>query len=83
MVVPADSPTALPGRTSSAATPAMASFSARSRADLASKPGSSVLVASGGVAPAVHLVEQPLAGQHVEVAADRHVGDAEDRGSGR
>ena len=51
VVVPADRPTALPGRTIAAATRAMASFSVRSRADFASNPGSSVLVRPGAVAP--------------------------------
>ena len=77
MVVPADSPIALPGRTRPAAAPAMASFSARSRTDLASKPGSSALVRPGARGAAVHLVDQPLAGERLEVAADRHVGHVE------
>ena len=51
VVVPAEMPIAVPGRTSVAASSAMASFCARWRTDLASKPGSSVLLPTIEVAP--------------------------------
>ncbi len=51
VVVPADTPTAMPGSTSRTAAVAMASFSAFSRLDFAAKPGSSVLRPPGRTAP--------------------------------
>ena len=59
VVVPADRAMAVPGRTSSAAAEAMASFSSRWRTDLAAKPGSSVEPAPGTVAPPWTLATSP------------------------
>ena len=51
VVVPAEIPIAVPGRTSAAASLAIASFCARCRLDFASNPGSSVLSPRIAVAP--------------------------------
>ena len=78
VVVPAVRPMAEPGRTIAAAASAMACFSSICSVDLAVKPGSTaVACVEGERGPAVHLVHQPLAGEQVEVAPDRHVADAE------
>ena len=74
MVVPAVTPIAVPGWTSRTAAAAIASFSGRSRKDLASNPGSSALRCAATVAPPWTFSTRPLLGQRVEVAPDRHVG---------
>ena len=43
------------------------------RCDFASNPGSSALQAAAARRAAVHLLDEPRRGEHVEVAADRHV----------
>ncbi len=63
VVVPPESAIAVPGRTNRAAATAMASFSESSRDDFASKPGSSMLGVDAMVAPAVHLLDQPVTRQ--------------------
>ena len=74
MVVPAVTPIAVPGWTSRTAAAAIASFSGRSRKDLASKPGLLGAALRRDRGAAVDLLDQPLVGQRVEVAPDRHVG---------
>jgi hypothetical protein len=59
VVVPADSPTAVPGETSSTAARAIASFSGCWRDDFASNPGSSVLADLVRVAPPCTLSSKP------------------------
>ncbi len=77
VVVPADRATAVPGRIRWAAARAMPSFSGCCRTDLAANPGSSVDPGPATVAPpCTFSIEAPV-GQRLEVAADRHVGDAE------
>ena len=56
-----------------------ACFSCCSRADFASKPGSSALLL-GRYGTAVHLLQQPLPRQLLEVPADGHVRDLEQAG---
>ena len=79
VVVPAVSAIAWPGSTSSLAAGGDRLLLAGLAADFASNPGSSALSAPRG-RPAVHLVEQPRAGERVEVAPDRHVRDVEQLG---
>ena len=76
VVVPADSATDAPGSSSCTAAAAIACFAAVCRCDLAANPGSSTLLPAA-VAPPCTRVTRPAAREHLDVAPDRHVGDAE------
>ena len=77
VVVPAETPMAMPGSTSAAAASAIASFSACWSEDLAAKPGLEEGAAEQRRRPAVDLLEQAALVEDLEVAADGHVGHAE------
>ncbi len=77
VVVPAESATAVPGRTSRAARRAISLLLRLLAGGLGGEPG---LLGGAGAErgrAAVHLLQQPPLGEHLEVAADGHVGDAE------
>ena len=77
VVVPAERASAIPGSTSLAATAAIAAFSACWRADLVMNAGLVAGEAGGRRGAAVHLLEEPLLVEDLEVAADGHVRDLE------
>ena len=77
VVVPAESAIAVPGVTRAAAALAMASFSGRSQHGLGVEAGLVAARHARQYGAAVHLLDQPGPGQHLQVAADGHVRDAE------
>ena len=77
VVVPPDSAIALPGATSSAAARAMSSLARQLQPRLGLETRLVGARLDHRHRAAVHLLHDALPGQRVEVAADRHVGDAE------
>ena len=78
VVVPAVIPIAVPGAHEPAAARAIARFSSMLLGDLAVEPRLVGAVArTGSVAPPWTLATSPASCEHVEVAADGHVADAE------
>ena len=80
VVLPAVIAIAMPGRISVAARAAIASFSGDLAAAGDLESGLDRAGRVHGRGAAVHLREQPLAVEHLEVAAHRHVRDAQQRG---
>ena len=76
--MPAEIAIEAPGSIIAAAVRAIADFSTGFISDLTWKPGSSALRPPTEVAPPWTLRHQALLGERLDVAAHRHVGDAED-----
>ena len=77
VVVPAEIAIAMPGSTSSAAAAAMASFSACWRPDLVMNVGSASEPSERAVAPPWTFTMKAPIVEDLQVATDRHVGDAQ------